>query len=398
MSSYGAALVDLQRDGTVDVFVAGHHGGNRLWLNDGSGRFTLGSPGFGTENAADVALGDVDGDGDVDALVANAMGKPNRLWLNRGSGGPLQERLAPPIGLTATAISESSIGLAWTDQAVDETSYRVERSVDGATGWEEIATLPANSGSYVDTPIGCGDAYYYRVRAYRASGGLYSAYSHLARVQTPACAPLAAPSGLMTTAVSQSQIDLAWVESSADETSLRVERSPDGSIGWTEIAVLEANATAYSDRSLDCGTGYAYRVRAYREADEQFSPYSNVSSAVTNLCPLPAPSGLSARAVSQNQIELSWTDNDADESAYLVERSPDGVNAWMVVVTVGANETCYQDTELSCAMPYYYRVRAYRAADGVFSSYSEVEKAVTWRCKDTPSYHTYLPMISNGLP
>ena len=84
-SSYGAAIGDLYADGIPDLFVAGYHGGNKVWLNDGHASLTPSDPGFGIESATAVALGDVDGDGDVDALVANAIGRQNRLWLNRGS-------------------------------------------------------------------------------------------------------------------------------------------------------------------------------------------------------------------------------------------------------------------------------------------------------------------------
>lgn len=87
----------------------------------------------------------------MDALVSNAISKPNRLWLNRGSGGSAPEHLPTPTGLAATASAEGAISLAWTDNALDETSYRVERSPDGGSGWEEIAVLPANSSTYEDT-------------------------------------------------------------------------------------------------------------------------------------------------------------------------------------------------------------------------------------------------------
>ena len=283
LSSYGAALGDLHQDGWLDVFVAGYRGGNRVWINDGNGIFSFSSPGFGTENAADAALGDIDGDGDVDALVANAISKPNRQWLNRGSGGPAPERLAPPSGLEAVTVSSSRINLAWIDNALDETSYRVERSLDGMTGWLEIAVLPANTSFYADTSVGY-DEYYYRVRARRENDGLYSAYSHLASAQTGASTPPAAPTDLTATAVSQNQIDLAWIDNAADETAYRVERSPDGATLWAEVAVLTENSTSYSDIDLACGTDYFYQVRAYRADDGQYSPYTNVVKTGTALC------------------------------------------------------------------------------------------------------------------
>ena len=63
-----------------------------------------------------------------------------------------------------------------------------------------------------------------------------------------------------------------------------------------------------------------------------------------------------------------------------------------------ANSESYSDHSLDCGTGYAYRVRAYRAADGVFSSYSEVKMAVTWQCEGTPGYHTYLPILLNRFP
>lgn len=83
-TSIGVALADLNGDGCLDAFVA--NDGNQpncIWLNDGHGRFD-GSRQHGVMNSIHVALGDLDGDGDMDALVANGRNQPNLLLLNDG--------------------------------------------------------------------------------------------------------------------------------------------------------------------------------------------------------------------------------------------------------------------------------------------------------------------------
>jgi len=89
------------------------------------------------------------------------------------------------------------------------------------------------------------------------------------------------PIDLDATAVSQTQIDLSWHDNSSDESSFHIERSADGSTGWTEIGTVAANAITYSDSALVSGTTHYYRARAYRGSDGQYSAYSNVDGATT---------------------------------------------------------------------------------------------------------------------
>ena len=77
--SISVALGDLEGDGDIDAFV-GNYGGSRIWLNDGAGTFFSGGLLLGTLDAVDVALADLDGDGDLDAWVGNNGG--NMVWLN----------------------------------------------------------------------------------------------------------------------------------------------------------------------------------------------------------------------------------------------------------------------------------------------------------------------------
>ena len=163
------------------------------------------------------------------------------------------------------------------------------------------------------------------------------------------------------------------------------ERSPDG-ITWVEIATLPANSNSYSDTSLVCGTSYTYRIRAYRASDDAFSAYSNEASTLTLACPVPppdAPTGLSAVAASDSQIDLTWVDNAVDESAYRVERSPDSIT-WAEIVTLPADSTSYSDTGLDCGTSYTYRARAHRASDDRFSAYSNEASTLTLACPVLP--------------
>ncbi len=77
------SLGDLDGDGDLDAFVA-NKGANRVWLNDGTGTFTDSGQSLGNYNSYGVALGDLDGDGDLDAFVTNSLNQPNRVWINQG--------------------------------------------------------------------------------------------------------------------------------------------------------------------------------------------------------------------------------------------------------------------------------------------------------------------------
>jgi uncharacterized repeat protein (TIGR01451 family) len=88
------ALGDVDGDGDLDAFIGNGAGSyeqpNQVWLNDGTGNFTDSGQRLGSSTTYDVALGDLDGDGDLDAFIANIglgySGAPNEIWLNDGVG------------------------------------------------------------------------------------------------------------------------------------------------------------------------------------------------------------------------------------------------------------------------------------------------------------------------
>ncbi|QDU56648.1 FG-GAP repeat protein [Aeoliella mucimassa] len=78
------AVADFDNDGLIDLFID-VDGENVVWRNVGNGIFDP-QPALVSSHSSSVALGDVDGDGDIDAVVANEQGEANRLWINDGTG------------------------------------------------------------------------------------------------------------------------------------------------------------------------------------------------------------------------------------------------------------------------------------------------------------------------
>lgn len=80
-----------------------------------------------------------------------------------------------PSSLIAAAISSSRIDLSWTDNSHYETGFKIERKTGVNGVYEQIGTAGANAIAYSNTGLLAGLTYYYRVRAYNASGdSLYS--------------------------------------------------------------------------------------------------------------------------------------------------------------------------------------------------------------------------------
>jgi len=77
-------LGDLNDDGLIDVYLAGLGQSQTIGLSDGAGGFVDSGYSLVTQDMAGIgAIGDLDGDGDLDLFISvYGNGAPNEVWLN----------------------------------------------------------------------------------------------------------------------------------------------------------------------------------------------------------------------------------------------------------------------------------------------------------------------------
>lgn len=172
-----------------------------------------------------------------------------------------------PTNFSATVLGDQ-ITLSWTDTNAGQAQTLIETSSNGTSGWSTVTTKTAGVTSHVVTGLAVG-TYYYRIRA--IIGASYSSYTSAVSgtvsitVNTPT-SPSASASG--------ASITISWTDANSGAAQHSIERSPNGSTGWSEITVVAAGTNSYINSDLADGT-YYYRIRALIS-----STYSSYTSTV----------------------------------------------------------------------------------------------------------------------
>ncbi|MBX6379658.1 MAG: fibronectin type III domain-containing protein [Thermoflavifilum aggregans] len=96
--------------------------------------------------------------------------------------------IIPPTDLTASINPSNAkqVVLKWKDQAWNESGYTVWRSLSKNGTYSQIASLPANSKTYIDSLVAGDTRYFYKIQAYNSNG--VSDFSNIASVTTPSYA------------------------------------------------------------------------------------------------------------------------------------------------------------------------------------------------------------------
>jgi hypothetical protein len=164
--------------------------------------------------------------------------------------------------------SSSSVTLNWNKLYTGSTV--IMKQIGAGAQFQLTST--ANS-SLTDTAVTPGTIYTYQVK------GTNGQPSNLVQVKVPAVSQVpAAPSNLVATAISSTQINLTWSDNSTNETGFILEKKT-GTGSYSTVASPFQNATTYPNTNLTAATTYTYRIKATNASGD--STYSNEATATT---------------------------------------------------------------------------------------------------------------------
>ncbi|NJM93783.1 MAG: PKD domain-containing protein [Cytophagales bacterium] len=210
-----------------------------------------------------------------------------------------------------------------------------------------------------------------------------------------------APSNLQASTVSDSQIQLNWIDNSGSEYQFRLERKS-GEGDFEPVATTAADQTAYTDVDLAPSTEFVYRLRA--RSTDGFSAYSNLASAST-LDPVPtaplAPEALAAELLSSNGVKLTWVDASNNELGFKVYRKK-ADQAYELVAEAEADATELVVNGQSPQEQYSFRLRSFNrfGASATFSnevSVSVPDRNPIYEAEDAENVGTNLTTFRSGF-
>lgn len=174
---------------------------------------------------------------------------------------------------------------------------------------------------------------------------------------------LKAPTNLVATVMSCSEIKLEWVDQNDNQVGYRIERTSGITVEWNKVADVAAGVTEYTNTGLTEATLYSYRVKAFI-TDAESDPSTTVDA--TTL--LRAPEDIEVDEVSSTWIKLIWDDKSHVETGYELERKDSAEGEFTSLTELDADAEAYTDTDIEIGVTYYYRVKAKK--DEISSDFS----------------------------
>ncbi|WP_197451620.1 fibronectin type III domain-containing protein [Rosistilla oblonga] len=254
-----------------------------------------------------------------------------------------------PGNFTLTAMSSTSAQLQWEDSE-SETSYEIYRWT-AATGTVLLATIPANSTSYLATGLTPGGREQFHVRPIN---GDKSARTDWKLVVMPSAETVpTVPGNFTLTAMSSTSAQLQW-EDSESETSYEIYRWT-AATGTVLLATIPADSTSYLATGLTPGSREQFHVRPINGDKSARTDWKLVVMPSAETVPT-VPGNFTLTAMSSTSAQLQWEDSES-ETSYEIYRWT-AATGTVLLATIPANSTSYLATGLTPGGREQFHVKA----------------------------------------
>ena len=262
-----------------------------------------------------------------------------------------------PDSVVATQSLFDRVTLTWKDAADNEAGYRVERQRTGQA-FTVVGEVSANTTQFTDSTLVDADQYGYRVYAFNSAG---EAFGEDSISYDPTIATL----NLTSFCSNDPTYERRWRVRNPNDFNVEVNWRLYGTSQRGELIVPPGDSFFFTPAQGGPNTTKITWLDAQGQKQEKVKASSGAQ------CDLPVPAAptnlqLEARCVSE--LQLTWSDTDANEDLFKIERKTEG-EAYRLVAEVSANDTSYVDTGLEEAVLYTYRIRALSSVNG-HSAYS----------------------------
>ncbi|UFS70602.1 multicopper oxidase domain-containing protein [Geomonas sp. RF6] len=272
--------------------------------------------------------------------------------------------------------------LAWNDNSINETSFLVQKTLDGTT-WTNVGTSPSpldqtnttGRRTFTDPSVyNPNVAARYQVVARNAVGygGAFpsltvSSISDQLVVGTRPAAPTNANAALQAGA----QITVTFTDNAVNEVGFVIERATSGG-AFVRIGTApprnNTGSVTFTDTTIvlaPTATSYTYRVAATNAAG--LSAYAVAAPVVVPAQPAAPASFTAANGANGNgnnrTVILNWQDLSGNETGFTVQRATNSTfTSGLSSTNVGANTTTLTQTGLSRNTQYWYRIRSNNGA------------------------------------
>ena len=272
----------------------------------------------------------------------------------------------PPVDLVASNPTGHEISLSWElSPDSDIQGYYIMKNItngDDSGPFKLVTSVFSNVTEYTITGLCEETTYHFMLLAYDFHN-TNSTRSNVASETTLDVTAPAAPEGLTSKVVSESEIKLTWDANEEQDLGGYIifmnESGDNPSENFYVIHTITGTDTSYTVSGLTEQTTYYFKIKAFDEVPNN-SSFSNMTSATTpDVTPPTVPTGLNVSNSTVHSLTLSWESNpEADVVGYILFRSMALDTTFINISLELITDTQYIDTGLEEATIYYYKLKA----------------------------------------